>query len=393
MRGLRRGRTTRGRAQRARRPWRGLSQRRTDEASAPRHPIIVLLIALVLGALPLLPWLGSAPLEAQDFPVSSALPAESRQFDFWVGEWDVNLRVRQADGSWADQHRSEAMIYPILSGKAVLELWSEDRVEGIKGYSLRYFDPGRQEWVLWLNWPGMNRSGSTSLSGSFRHGRGEFFSTSTAPDGTETMSRYTFSDITPESLRWDDAFSRDGGTTWTHNWIMEFSRRGDKPTLPAMGGPAHTFHEGARCDRPEFSQYAFLDGRLEGEVVAGGAGAVTITAYEILDGCAVMTFAGPNHDPERAWGFSHLTYNTFAERFELTTLTSQPRTPVRLFYSRDASELILYEVSTGSGPTDRFRIEEDADGSILWIHETPNGDGWAPVWGGRVRPTEGHLPR
>ncbi|NIQ57389.1 MAG: hypothetical protein GWN71_29565, partial [Gammaproteobacteria bacterium] len=70
------------------------------------------------------------------------------------------------------------------------------------------------------------------------------------PDGGETISRYTFSDITPASLRWDDAYSTDGGETWTHNWIMEFTRTGAKPTLAADGGPEHTFHAGGRCAAP-----------------------------------------------------------------------------------------------------------------------------------------------
>lgn len=364
----------------------------------PRKPgaVIVVVAALLAAITP-------GPIRAQDFPVSSALPAESRQFDFWVGEWDVNLRVRQPDLSWVDTHQASARIYPILAGKAVLELWSEDAQAGIKGYSLRYFDTARDEWILWLNWPGANRSGSSSLSGDFRHGRGEFFSTQSAPDGTETISRYTFSDITDTSLRWDDAFSSDGGETWTNSWIMEFTRTADKPTLSATGGPAHTFHDGSRCDAPEFRRYEFLSGRKDGEVVAGGAGPVTITGHRILDGCAVLTFAGPAGDPERAWGFSQLTYNTYANRYELTTLTSQPNTPVRMFYSRDATgtdgdethangaatdgvstRLLLYESVAGNGPIDRFRIEHARDGSVLWIHETPSGDDWAPVWGGRV---------
>ena len=329
--------------------------------------------------------IGADVAAAQTFPVSSALHAESRQFDFWVGAWSVNLRVRQPDGTWRDQHRAEARVYPILSGKAVLELWSEDSVDGIKGYSLRYFDTARDEWVLWLNWPGPNRSGSSSLAGSFRHGRGEFFATSTGQDGTETISRYTFSDITPNSLRWDDAFSSDGGESWRHSWIMEFSRTADVPSLPPEGGETHTFHDGGRCDAPAFRRYEFLAGRRNGEVVAGGQGAVTITGYRVLDGCAVLTFAGPGSDPQTAWGFSQLTFNTYAQRYELTTLTSQRDTPARIFYSRDASELVLYESGPGDGPHDRFRIEEADDGSVLWIHETPTGDAWAPVWGGRVR--------
>jgi hypothetical protein len=297
----------------------------------------------------------------------------------------VNLRVRQDDGTWADQVRSSAKIYPILSGKAVLELWSDRRQDGIKGFSLRYFDTARGEWVLWLNWPGSNRSGSSSLAGTFRHGRGEFFSTRRGPDGTETVSRYTFSDITTDSLRWDDAFSTDGGMTWRHSWIMEFSRTAAKPTLAPEGGQAHTFHQGGRCDAPEFRRYEFLAGRRDGVVEAGGSGAVTITGYRVLDGCAVLTFAGPGADPERAWGFSHITWNTYAQRYELMTLTSGATAPVRMFYSRDASELVFYESTDGVRPADRFRIEQSPDGSVLWVHETPEGEGWRPIWQGRVR--------
>lgn len=336
--------------------------------------------------------MATTAVHAQDFPVSSALPDEARQFDFWVGEWDVNLRIRQDDGSWEDQVAATAKVYPVLSGKAILELWSDDRAEGLEGYSLRYFDVSRDEWVLWLNWPGENRSGSSSLAGDFRHGRGEFFSTNRAPDGTETISRYTFSDITDTSLRWDDAFSRDGGLTWTNSWIMEFERTGPKPTLSGAGGPAHSWHDGARCDAPEFRKYEFLSGRRAGPVEAGGGGDVTITGYRLLDGCAVMTFAGPSDDPERAWGFSHITWNTYAQRYELTTLNSVASTPVRVFYGRDADELVFYESSEGRSDTssdsaavDRFRIEETPDGGVLWVHETPSGDGWSPVWQGRVR--------
>ena len=321
-------------------------------------------------------------LSAQSFPVSSSLPEEARQFDFWIGEWDVNLRVRQEDLTWEDQIRSVAKIYPILNGKAVLELWSDRREEGIKGYSLRYFDTARDEWVLWLNWPGRNASGSSSLAGSFRHGRGEFFSARPNQDGGETISRYTFSDITPDALRWDDAFSTDGGRSWTHNWIMEFTRTAEKPTLSSDGGPEHTYHTGGRCDAPEFRAYEALSGRLTGSMDAGGQGPITITGHEVLDGCAVMTFAGPG-DPERAFAFSLITWNTFADRYEMTTLTSGANAPVRMFYSRDRA-LVFYEQTGGAGPVDRMRLDIHDDGSVSWAHETPDGNGWRPVWRARV---------
>ncbi|HZD04943.1 MAG TPA: hypothetical protein VE173_08490, partial [Longimicrobiales bacterium] len=33
--------------------------------------------------------------------------------------------------------------------------------------------------------------------------------------------RFTFSDITTHSLRWNDGNSQDGGRTWSTSWIME----------------------------------------------------------------------------------------------------------------------------------------------------------------------------
>lgn len=37
--------------------------------------------------------------------------------------------------------------------------------------------------------------------------------------------RYTWSGITADSARWEQAYSVDGEQTWETNWIMEFTRR------------------------------------------------------------------------------------------------------------------------------------------------------------------------
>ncbi len=126
--------------------------------------------------------------------------SKARQFDFWVGQWDVNLRIRQQDNTWEDKVRSEARIYKILQGKGILELWSQNE-GGIIGYSFRYYREETDEWELWLNWPGNNRCGTTSLSGAFRHGRGDFYSYRPMSDSTERITRYGTASMTlPRNL-------------------------------------------------------------------------------------------------------------------------------------------------------------------------------------------------
>ena len=284
-----------------------------------------------------------------DGPISSIWDfTESRQFDFWVGTWDVNLRMIQDDLTWADRVRSEAKIYRILDGKAILEFWNSN---AIKGYSLRHFDRDKKKWVLYLNWPGNNRSGTSSMEGSFRHGRGEFFATRQNPDGQEVLSRFTFSDIAPSSLRWDDAFSQDGGKSWTHNWIMEFSRKEPAPVWPRLHQTAHTYEKGETCTKEEFKVFEPITGRWEGQLTLLDSNnnssqvPANLEGWQVLDGCAVMhmlTYALGDGSIYKS--FSMKTFNTYANVFEDTRLDNQKGTPVRLHYgSKTGEEITLVE--------------------------------------------------
>lgn len=266
-----------------------------------------------------------------DEPIADLWNSEShRQFDFWVGAWDVNLRIQQPTGEWKDQVQSTAHIYQILDGKAVLELWNENKInEGIKGYSLRYFNEDLGKWELWLNWPGQNMSGSSTLDGSFRHGRGEFFSEFPKNDSVTITQRYTFCDITPTSLRWDNAFSEDGGKTWKEgNWIMEFSRKANLAPKLSHNEAVNTYDNGLRCDSDEFKFFADWKGNWKGniELFNDGKGDKLngqLDIFPVLDGCAIMVFMTHESEKGVVKSFSLNTYNTYASKFEEGVLTNQ----------------------------------------------------------------------
>ncbi len=249
-----------------------------------------------------------------DFP-------EARQFDFWIGEWDVNLRMINQELAWEDSILAKAKIYPVLDGKAILELWHS---KTITGFSIRYYDVLKKKWILWLNWPGKNRSGISSLEGVFRHGRGEFSFEYANRNGQFTMATYTFSDISPDRLRWDDAYSLDSGKTWSRNWIMEFSRTADLPDSLIMGQPLHTYEHNTLCNNPEFQSLKYFEGSWKGTFTSSAHGGqkeypITIEAYKITNGCASLLFVEYENIKE-----IHLqTYNTRLQQWEQSVLSNQ----------------------------------------------------------------------
>ena len=310
-----------------------------------------------------------------------------RQFDFWLGEWDVNLRTLQADNSWDDSRSARAKIYRILDGRAILELWDEQGPgDAIRGYSLRFFDPAREEWRLFLNWPGDNRSGTSTLNGSFRHGRGEFFSTRTGADGIPTISRYTFSDISPDRLRWDDGFSADGGRTWRANWIMEFSRTAGRAAWPGPGEAAHTFHTGERCDLAEFREFERLEGLHRGEIrVLDSSGtertsAAHLAGYRVLDGCAVMTFLEYVSGGRVHRSFSIKTFNTSIDLFEELHLDNQPDSQVRILYGGKEGGALRLSTRSGVHPPVRHAWTFPGEGrAVQNVERGAGGAAWRPA--------------
>lgn len=270
-----------------------------------------------------------------------------RQFDFWIGTWDVNLRMLQQDLEFEDSISAQAHIYSVLGGKAILELWDS---KPIKGYSLRYFDPKADQWVLWLNWPGENQSTISKLTGQFRHGRGDFTSGFTTSDGQEITQRYSFNDITPFSLRWDDLFSVDGGKTWQKNWRMEFTRTAIEPHWPLHNDAVPTYDTGTRCDDVKFRAYESLVGRWHGEIAGDSAG---ISAWPVLDGCAVIAYLSIDSDPARK-RFMFLTYETSSENWEIDYLDDDYDTELLRLVSTDD-----WTVTSAGDQELRWSVDQD----------------------------------
>jgi hypothetical protein len=152
-------------------------------------------------------------------------------FDFEIGVWRTHLSRLQnpltGSKKWIE-YEGTTVVRKVWDGRAnLVELEVDGPAGRIEGLSLRLYNPQSRQWSL--NFAN-SRSGvlSPPTIGEFKNGRGEFFAQETL-DGRAIQVRFVMSDITPNSCRFEQAFSDDGGKTWEVNWIATDTRVKDEP--------------------------------------------------------------------------------------------------------------------------------------------------------------------
>lgn len=145
---------------------------------------------------------------------------ESRQFDFWLGEWDLTWPANQVGGDEGDTGTGTNRIERLF-GDCVLEENFTTSDSGFQGRSHSVYDPGSGFWhQTWVDSSG----GYIALSGSFD---GKAMTLMTRPrevNGESRVNRMVFSDITAESLEWRWQGSRDNGNSWGDLWHISYRR-------------------------------------------------------------------------------------------------------------------------------------------------------------------------
>jgi hypothetical protein len=107
-------------------------------------------------------------------------------------------------------------------GANLVELVADGPAGHFEGMNLRLYNPESRQWSL--NFANRNSGvlGQPTV-GEFKNGRGEFYDQETL-NGRAILVRFVISDITPDSCRFEQAFSDDGGKSWEVNWIATDTR-------------------------------------------------------------------------------------------------------------------------------------------------------------------------
>lgn len=153
-----------------------------------------------------------------------------RDFDFNIGTWKTHvsrlLHPLTGSTTWTE-YDGISIVRKVWNGRASLfELEVDGTAGHMEGVGLRLYNPDTRQWSL--NWANSTDGTMNSpMIGEFKDGRGEFFDGEQF-NGKAIFARNRFTDITPNSSRFEQAFSDDGGKTWETNWVMTFTRVKDE---------------------------------------------------------------------------------------------------------------------------------------------------------------------
>jgi hypothetical protein len=155
------------------------------------------------------------------------LPTGYAEFDFLIGRWNIRHRrlreILKGSTSW-DEFEGFAVDRKILGGLGSISEVTLQLASGpLHGMTVRLFDPRTRQWrIYWTTGP--DGVFTTPMIGGFAQGRGAFYAHEPY-EGKYILSRFLWTDITPVSCHWEQAFSADGGAMWETNWIMDLTRR------------------------------------------------------------------------------------------------------------------------------------------------------------------------
>jgi hypothetical protein len=148
-------------------------------------------------------------------------------FDFFIGRWRVRhrrLNERLAGCNDWTEFNGTCETRKILAGLGNVD----DNYLGLPGdpyraVTLRTYNPESRQWSIW--WLDGREPGQldTPMVGSFRNGVGTFHADDVLRSRPIRV-RFLWKISRDGRPHWEQAFSKDGGTSWETNWTMDFAR-------------------------------------------------------------------------------------------------------------------------------------------------------------------------
>ena len=154
---------------------------------------------------------------ATQSPPNPCAAKEQKQFDFWVGEWNLTWPGQKA----GEMDHGTNSIKRILDGCVVEESFS-GQVTHLRGISVSTFDLNAGKWKqTWVD----NEGGYLDFVGELKDGQLILQREASSKGGAKTLQRMVWKNITANELDWSWEASSDGGKTWQVQWPIHYKRK------------------------------------------------------------------------------------------------------------------------------------------------------------------------
>jgi hypothetical protein len=163
---------------------------------------------------------------AQQGSDTSKMRDGQHDFDFNVGKWKTHIRrlQRPLTGSttWIELNGT-VTVRKVWDGRAQIEEIEADGPAGhFEGLTLFLYNPQSHQWSQ--NFANSSDGTLTRPTiGEFKNGRGELYDQETF-NGRAILVRGVWSEIRPDSHRFEQSYSDDGGKTWEPNFVGTLTR-------------------------------------------------------------------------------------------------------------------------------------------------------------------------
>ena len=173
--------------------------------------------------------LGAAHAAEAGIPDNLQTPkATLGDFDPLHGRWHTSVRrlLKPLSGSqeWAE-YEGTGDVHSFLDGQAnVSELDVSGPRGRIRGVSVRLYDTNTKRWTIQF---ASMASGvlDPGIAGGFAGGTHGVFYGADTWQGRPIVVRFVIDVADPQTVRYEQAFSADGGANWEVNWIATDKRR------------------------------------------------------------------------------------------------------------------------------------------------------------------------
>jgi tetratricopeptide (TPR) repeat protein len=146
--------------------------------------------------------------------------AEFRQFDFWIGDWDV---TSTGDGV----PRGSSHIAKEMGGCVIWENWTSAG-SSYFGKSYNTYNVNLHRWEqYWVD----NSAGTIFFYGNLKDGVMDYWTDDVAQSNGQKLRRHLqFFNLGPGKVRQFSQGSTDGGKTWQVEYDLTYNRHVDKST-------------------------------------------------------------------------------------------------------------------------------------------------------------------